>query len=247
MAPDTTATLFCIPHAGGSAAHYTQLRSFLPDTLRLRPLELPGRGRRHNEPLHTSMSTLCNDLLDAIRPEAEAAPYAIFGHSMGGLLAFLCAMRAAERNIPLPRRLFLSATATPESPRFMPDITGLPCAQPSFEELSPEQLWEHVVEMGGIPQCVASSDEFRSYLMPVLHADFTAVTSWKPQGTIKPIPVPITVFLGEEDFLTKEKAAEWQSLTTVDFSLHLFPGNHFYLQENWAGLADCITQRLGQR
>ena len=82
-------TLFCIPHAGGNTAFYARFNEFFPAWITVRPLELPGKGRRCRERLLTSMESMGRDLLEQIRSAAHTGPYALFGHSMGGLLAFL--------------------------------------------------------------------------------------------------------------------------------------------------------------
>lgn len=226
-------TLFCIPHAGGSAAYYTRLGQCLPATVAFRPLELPGRGRRLREAPHTSMEALTQDLFHHIRPVAQTAPYALFGHSMGALLALQCAVRARESGVPLPRALFISAASAPGCQE-RPPI-------PPMASLSPRQLWESVVDMGGIPQDIAASDEFRRYLEPVLRADITALEDWLP-APMKPLPVPITVFRGHQDVITDDMARQWQRLTTKELRIRIFQGDHFYLRNHWETLADRIAR-----
>ena len=106
-------TLFCIPHAGGNGAYYALFGELFPDSIKAVPLDLPGKGRRCREPLLDSMESLSRDLLEQMRPTAQTVPYAIFGHSMGGLLAFECARLARAAALPQPKALFISAAATP--------------------------------------------------------------------------------------------------------------------------------------
>ena len=227
--------LFCIPHAGGSATYYSRFKDFFSEGIDVRPLEMAGRGRRCRDPLSTSMDTISGDLFAQIEPVARSCPYALFGHSMGALLALLCALRAREKNMPLPEALFVSACATPDN-----FLTKSPTPVSLFP---PDQLWRHIRDLGGLPPAVAMSKELCQYLEPILYADFTALDTWRP-ADIDPLPVPITVFLGSEDLLRESKACEWSKLTTREFSIHSFTGNHFYLQDNWAALAALIEQTL---
>ncbi len=228
-------TLFCIPHAGGSASYYSQFGSFFPGHVTVHALEAAGRGRRFRDPLATSMESISSDLFEQIKPVAGTAPYALFGHSMGALLSLLCVVLAQENHIPLPKALFVSACATPKSFCNKPETP--------ISSLPPEELWRHIAEMGGLPEEIAASREFCEYLEPILYADFTALDNWQPKH-ISPLPVPITVFLGSQDPLTERKGREWKRLTTRDFSMQSFHGNHFYLQEHWSALAAQITSQL---
>lgn len=233
--PSDGTTLFCIPHAGGNAAYYARLGPLLPETVAYRPLELPGRGRRRREAPHSSMETLTRDLFSSIRPVAQTAPYALFGHSMGALLALLCTVQARESGMPLPKALFISA-ASPPGCRECPPM-------PPVTSMTPRQLWEFVVGIGGVPQGVAASDDFRRYMEPLLRADFTAMETWLP-APMPPLPVPITVFMGSHDVITEDTARQWQRLTTEELRIRIFPGNHFYLQDHWEALASCMARTV---
>ncbi|OIO01405.1 MAG: hypothetical protein AUJ49_07670 [Desulfovibrionaceae bacterium CG1_02_65_16] len=225
-------TLYCIPHAGGSAAFYAALGAQLPATVVCRPLELTGRGRRHGEPMHTSMDAMAHDLFSHMTPQV---PYALFGHSMGAYLALLCAILAQKNGMPPPRALFLSAAVAP--------VDWEQRRPTALAALPSQAMWDLVAGMGGLPEQIAASREFLQYLEPILRADFAALESWNP-APMAPLPVPISVFLGDGDTVTEQKARQWRLLTNKEFRLHVFPGNHFYLQDHWRGLADTISQTL---
>ena len=104
--------LFCLPYSGASAMAYSRWRRSMPDWLQVRPLELPGRGMRMDEPLQSDIRRLAAQLADEISAELDR-PYALFGHSLGGLLAFELAHALHERGLPAPLALFASATAGP--------------------------------------------------------------------------------------------------------------------------------------
>jgi surfactin synthase thioesterase subunit len=108
----TPLTLLCLPYSGASAMVYSRWRRKLPEWLKLQPVELPGRGARYGEPLHTDMRRLALQLAQEQKATLKA-PYALFGHSMGALLA--CEMAHAFRSLgcPEPVALFASGTAAP--------------------------------------------------------------------------------------------------------------------------------------
>lgn len=228
-----TTRLYCIPHAGGSATFYSALRAQLPPTVRCHPLELPGRGRRCHEPLRTDMPAMAEDLLSHM--ECDCGPYALFGHSLGALLAFLCAARAQDAGLPPPRALFLSAASAP--------VDWEQCRPPALAALPQRDLWGQVARMGGLPDCVAESEELLRHFEPILRADLCALETWRP-GAMSPLSAPITVFLGDQDTVSESQARQWRRLTLGPFGLRVFPGGHFYLQERWRELADHIAHML---
>ena len=228
-------TLFCIPHAGGNAACYARFGEFFPNSVKIVPLDLPGKGRRCREQLPTSMEAMGRDLLEQIRTTAQTVPYAIFGHSMGGLLAFECARLAHKSALPLPRAVFISAAATPDKVR-----TGM---DRPVSELQPGELWEYVMRMGGTPPGVALSADLKRYMEPLLVADFSALESWRP-APCDPLPVAIHACIGMDDTVTENEARLWQQFSSKAGTVRSFSGGHFYIQHHGRELAEHITQTL---
>ena len=112
MSAPTRLQLFCLPYSGASAMVYARWRRALPEWLQVCPLELPGRGMRMDEPLQRDIKALAAQLADEISRDLNG-PYALFGHSLGGLLAFELAHALSVRNVPTPLALFASGTAGP--------------------------------------------------------------------------------------------------------------------------------------
>ena len=106
------ARLFCLPYSGASAMVYARWRRLLPSWLAVQPVELPGRGTRMAEPLGTDPHRLAESLADEIQDGLDG-PYALFGHSLGALLAFELAHALLDRGAPAPLVLFASGTEAP--------------------------------------------------------------------------------------------------------------------------------------
>ncbi|TFZ33552.1 thioesterase, partial [Pseudomonas syringae] len=86
MSTQVSLTLFCLPYSGASAMFSSPWRRKLPEWLNVRPLALPGRGLRMDQPLPTDLLQLAHHLAAEISAQL-ATPPAVFGHSPGGLLA----------------------------------------------------------------------------------------------------------------------------------------------------------------
>jgi surfactin synthase thioesterase subunit len=94
----TRVRLFCLPYAGGSETIFRTWQQNLPETIEVLPIQLPGRGARMKEPPLTRLPPLVQALSRSLRPEMNL-PFAFFGHSMGGMIAFELARRQdAVRN-----------------------------------------------------------------------------------------------------------------------------------------------------
>src|SRR5947207_9849176 len=105
-APATTvATLYCFPHAGGSAGEYARWAEYAPG-LRLVAVQPPGRAHNIGAQAFTAMPELVREILARVR---LTPPFALFGHSLGALVAFEVA-RALK---PAPLRLFVSSCQPP--------------------------------------------------------------------------------------------------------------------------------------
>src|SRR5437870_4644362 len=96
--------VFCLPSAGGGASVFREWRLAQGDDLEVVAIELPGRETRIAEPLRERVAALVDDLRDTLPTDR---PYALFGHSMGGLIAFELA-RALVAPRPAPAHLFVS-------------------------------------------------------------------------------------------------------------------------------------------
>src|SRR5262249_42750474 len=99
--------LFCFPYAGSSAQIFHGWQQDLPRTIEVTPVHLPGRGKRIREKPFTELTALAEVLTGEISPHVDK-PYALFGHSLGAIIAFEVARGLRRRGLPLPRRLFVS-------------------------------------------------------------------------------------------------------------------------------------------
>ena len=217
-APDVR--LFCFPFAGGGAAMYVQWARLLPASVELCAVQLPGRETRRDESPQTRFFPLIEALADALQPWL-VPPFALFGHSMGALLAFELTRELRRRGRPLPGRLLLSGRQAPT----VPD-QGLPIQQlPDAEFVA--QLTQRY---GGIPDAILRDPDFLQLFLPTLRADFDVLASYiyRPEP---PLPVPMSVYCGREDpRVQRESLMDWRWQTTGGFETRWFAGDHFYFQ-----------------
>jgi medium-chain acyl-[acyl-carrier-protein] hydrolase len=211
-------TLFCLPHAGGSALVFRRWRTVLPPEVRVVPLELPGHGGRFREPLLESLEPLVAGLLRKARAEAPSR-YAVFGHSLGALLGYELVRALVASGNPPPDALLVAGRNGPAEPLSHRPIHALPDGA----------FVTALDRLGGMPRAMAEQPDLLRAYLPALRADLRiAETYGRRPGP--PADFPIAAFAGRRDPLTEPRAVlGWARETTAAFELSLIPGGHFFL------------------
>lgn len=197
-------------------------------------IELPGHGTRLSEApaqhLVTTAQTIATALTEAGLLDL---PFALFGHSMGGLLAFEVAR--AFRQTPQLQHLFASGCHMPQLDHNEPPIHALP----------PDDFLAVLVKRyGAIPDEILREKDLVALLLPALRADLMMVECHRHQPG-PALACPITALAGLDDArATPEVLAGWRTQTTSSFELLHFPGGHFYLQTQAQELVATLEARL---
>jgi medium-chain acyl-[acyl-carrier-protein] hydrolase len=216
----TRPLLFCLPYAGGSPHVYRSWVSAAPVWLDVCPIELPGRGRLMKEPFALSLVALAQNIAEAISP-LTARPYAIFGHSMGSLLAYEIAVKLNIMGHREPRRLVVSGARPLFLSRLFPPVGDLPNAD----------LLEHLKELGGTPEAVLDNNDLMEFFLPILRSDFRLCETYQRSEPHR-LQIPLTVLSGRQDHRTPEADMRlWQLVTTGAFALRQYAGGHFFISD----------------
>ena len=188
--------LVCLPFAGAGASFFRGWRS---DALRVLPVQLAGREERFTETPSTDVAQAVDDALPRVLERIEGGErVALFGHSMGAVLAFEFARRiSAVDDVPLAR-LFVSGAPGPWSHREH-RATGL----------DDEGFLAQVELFSGYSHPALDDPELRALLLPTLRADVEMHENYRPSPG-DPLTAPITTMRGRADTLVSaEQVAEW--------------------------------------
>ncbi|HKG58820.1 MAG TPA: alpha/beta fold hydrolase [Pyrinomonadaceae bacterium] len=231
LEPKPELRLFCFPYAGGNSSLFRNWPASLPATIEVHAVELPGRQSRFKERALTQMSLLAHTLARELAPSLDL-PFALFGHSMGALLAFEIARELRRLNAPQPVHLFVSAQGGPHLPHPRTLLHLLP------DQLFLEQVGNHV------PPAALRDAELLRMILPTLRADIALSETYSYYPEL-PLACPITAMGGVTDpSINHLQLNAWQVHTTGPFNLFLFRGNHAYIHTETPLLLQTIQSQL---
>lgn len=226
--------LFCFAHAGGSAALYRTWPQAMPPEIDLCLLQLPGRGARIMEPPYRDMASLLTSLQNVLAPLLDR-PFAFFGHSMGGVIAYAATHALHGTDGQEPAHLFVSAR--------MPPYRVAPAAP--LHHRSDQGLIDLIRHLGGAPADLLINPDLLATLLPIFRADLELLETYLLPSNSPRLSCPITVFGGEDDPMgDPEDLDAWAGLTRNRFNRQMFPGGHFYLDAQQGPLLARIAATL---
>lgn len=231
--------LLCLPFAGGGASAFRSWQGAFGPGIDVVPVQLPGRESRFREKPYDSMPDLVTALLRELAP-LRFSQIALFGYSMGALIAFNLAL-AMQNTGRAPAGLFVAAHRAPHRRRKLVKL----------HELDSASLWKALSQMGGTPPPVLESAELRQVFEPLLRADLALIENCPNLDCPAPVlDIPLAAFGGTSDMLLpKGELAAWRDVTTGQFSIKLVPGGHFVLGEAAlrGAIGDALHELLPER
>jgi medium-chain acyl-[acyl-carrier-protein] hydrolase len=233
--------LFCFPYAGGSATVYARWKDFLHRSIELVPIELAGRGRRIYDSHYNHLDDALEDVLNIIKDQLSAGPYALLGHSLGGLIAYELTYKIKENNLPNPVHLFISGRGAPHVPRSK--------ERKMYHKMPDAEFKEEIMNLGGTPREFFDHPELLEVLLPTLKNDFKVAETYvyKHKDVPNPIDHDLTIFIGKDEEVSAEQMFGWREQTNKVCSLHYFEGEHFFLHHHVEKLVSIINNTLVHR
>jgi medium-chain acyl-[acyl-carrier-protein] hydrolase len=232
--PAARLRLLCFPYAGVGPSAYRQWAELLSPDVEVGSVLLPGREGRFREAPFTQMEPLLDALTAGLRPYLDL-PWALFGHSMGAVVAFEVARRVRALGHGEPVHLFVSARRAPHLPPRHGPISHLP------DEAFVAEVRRRY---DGIPAEVLRHPDLLALLTPGLRADLAVLEGHRHRPEI-PLGCPLSAFGGREDAeATEAELAAWRRETRGPVSLRMFPGGHFFLQSARADVLRALAEDL---
>lgn len=193
--PAVPPLLLCFHHAGAGVSAFSRWQAEFGATAEVVPVLLPGRDARVREPRVTELAPLLAEL-EVAAALTRGRPYLLYGHSLGGLVAYSFAAAREAAGDP-PQAVVIGAV--------LPPHLRSPLALSA--ELPDTPLLRLLVREGVLPPEAADaergSDIFRRRVLPPLRDDLRlaqtssgarpsrcAPRSWPSRAPTTPSPRP---------------------------------------------------------
>ncbi|WP_455794971.1 thioesterase II family protein [Clostridium butyricum] len=225
--------LFCLPYAGGSESVYYNWSNHM-DEIELYPIELKGRGKRSDEEYYKNIKEAVDDIYTAIKDKVCQEDYAIYGHSMGSLLAYELYYKICDMNHKKPKHIFFSGNKAPNIAK-----------EREISYKMPDSLFmQKIMELGGTPKKLLEDKEVLEFFLPILKNDIKIIEEYKYEERNEKISCDISKLNGEDDNITQDEILEWRNHTSKNCNIYNFEGDHFFINNNLEEITGLIKATL---
>lgn len=229
--PAATVRLIAFPYAGGTASFVAPWRPMMPPAVELLSVQLPGRESRIEEAPVNSLGPLLHMLRESLAA-LDDRPFAMYGHSMGALIAFEVARDLRRHSLPGPCHLFVSSFPAPH------------LYKPPADSISDAELLDEMHSLGHLPAAVMASPELLEMMLPALRADVELCLAYRYHDD-DPLDCAITAFLGAEESAVRRPEVEgWAAQTRQRCHAETLPGSHHSLVAEAGPLVSRLLHHL---
>ncbi|MCA9265066.1 MAG: thioesterase [Planctomycetales bacterium] len=233
--PTASLRLLCFSYAGGGSAIFHRWKRVLPESWEVVVAKLPGREDRLNDPCFEDLLDLVRELTEQWQAgDDRRLPFALFGHSLGGALAFEFARRMQSIYGRMPLTTFVSSCRAPRRPP----------QSPLLHPLSDGDLIAQLLHRYGQFETSPGELELMKMLADTIRSDIKMLETYD-YPELGPLQSPLVVCGGVDDpSVTRVVLEDWRQEAGDRFTLRMFPGGHFYLREQETALTRLIKSKL---
>ncbi|KEO85184.1 thioesterase II family protein [Tumebacillus flagellatus] len=221
-------TLICFPFAGGYSVSYRGLAQALKSNWGVIAMEPPGHGT-NREPLIPDLQDLISLYEDKLEDHFHS-PFALFGHSMGGVVTYDLLMRLEKRGI-FPELAFISGMVPPHVERA------------NRSKLPDDEFIKLLQSYGGLPDEFLRERELLELFLPMLRNDFASIDNFKYSETNQ-LRTKVHFLSGEKDPVAMpDVVKEWERYAPRS-EFHSINGGHMFPINQAGEVANLIGRVL---
>lgn len=224
--------LICLPPAGaGPSLFRSWARS--ESMFDVIPVALPGREAHFTKPLPRDIQSLAEHVVHEITG-AICAPYALFGYSMGAVVAYEVIRQLSVRHLKLPDAFYILGSNAPDRV-----VEG----RDPIYSMTSDDFHQSLVDIGGTPEEILRDREAMALFEPVLRNDFRICETYDFSPLPLPIKVPVHVFVADSDHLISwTGASAWEDCLGHKISMHRIEGAHMLSPQAFAHFIGKLEQ-----
>ncbi|MEU1126573.1 alpha/beta fold hydrolase [Streptomyces sp. NPDC005899] len=216
-----------IPPSGCGAGYFRPLRRALGARVVFRALELPGHGRRFEEPCLRDAAAAVRDLAGRLGGRVDA----VYGESLGAYVGLALAAELPQDRPPV----LLAVSNTPPSARESP---------PTWETADLAEAVALLTAMGGeVPAEVLEDAALSAHAFPLIRDDLLLSGSFLESLRTTRCAGDIRVLAGRDDTSTGRLGA-WARHTSGRCTVVTLPGGHLLSAENPSAVAEAVLEAL---
>ncbi len=205
------------------------------EIIELIPLELAGRGGRIDMPLYESVEEAVDDMYETIKDQVDG-PFAFFGHSSGGIIAYFLAVKLKSNLNKQPLNIFLSSL----SPLCYFNDVDI-----KLSNLPAEELKARLIALGGMQEEFFEDPALYDFFILPMLADMKLFEEHDYKKCDKDVNCNLTVMYGNIDDRVKN-LYEWTEFTSGECEFCEFNGGHFFMHTENNDVTEFIHSSLNK-
>jgi surfactin synthase thioesterase subunit len=219
----SSVSVFCLPHAGGGAHHYSNWSDHIGRGICWKPIDYAGHFSRAEEQHYSSFAAAAEDIANLVVRVGEDKPLALFGHSMGGALAYEVGWRLEQR-VPRGQLKFVAVSSAPPPHDRDTSMTR-------YFALPDDDFIGHLLDTGGISVQHASQRQLMDQFLPLIRQDYELYHHYELQEH-KKLNCRLGVMWGDDDNIKLSNMSSWTRYSQNEVIIRSWPGGHFHWHRN---------------
>jgi surfactin synthase thioesterase subunit len=226
--------LFCLPFAGGSKRAYSNWSKYVNRSLDIEAIEIKGRGERLGQGFYQDMTEAVDDIYSLIKDKVNEDRYALYGHSMGTLLAYELYYKIIAEGQQKPQHIFFSGRQSP----IVKDNMYV------RSSMSDDEFIAKIIALGGIPEEISQTKELMRFYLPIFKNDIRIMENYEFRERMEKLNCKITVLNGIEDKIDVIQEIAWGDLCEQKSKSYYFSGSHFFINDHVEKIINIIEGEL---